>query len=292
MPPSGSPTVRRRLLAAELRRLRISTGKTADDVGKLLGWSKAKVSRYELAQSGLKPADVARLLDVYQVETGHREHLLTLAEEATGKGWWEDYSDVLVEGHMAFIGLEAEATSILVWQVTAVPGLLQTEQYARDVLSSFNAVAAISPRVIQRLVQTRLIRQQLLTRGEPLTYHALLDESVLYRQRGDRTVMRAQLHRLARVSELPNVAIQVLPFRRNQTLAVESFSILQFGAAHEDALPDVVSLEHLSDEVHVEGDSDAHTFRLAFRHLAASCLSPADSRELILATARKEWGEE
>jgi transcriptional regulator with XRE-family HTH domain len=79
MPPSSSPTVRRRLLAAELRRLRISTGKTADDVGKLLGWSKAKVSRYELAQSGLKPADVARLLDVYQVDPGHREHLLALA---------------------------------------------------------------------------------------------------------------------------------------------------------------------------------------------------------------------
>jgi transcriptional regulator with XRE-family HTH domain len=292
MPASGSsPTVRRRLLAAELRRLRISTGKTADDVGKLLGWSKAKVSRYELAQSGLKPADVARLLDVYQVEAGHREHLLTLAEEATGKGWWEAYSDVLAEGHMAFIGLEAEATSILVWHVNAVPGLLQTEQYARDVLSGFNAVATVSPRVIQRRVQTRLIRQQLLTQDEPLNYHALLDESVLYRQRGGQTVMRAQLHRLAQVCELPNVTIQVLPFRRNQTLAVDSFSILQFGTAHEDALPDVVSLEHLSDEVHVEGDSDAHAFRLAFRHLAVGCLSPQESRSLIMEVCRREWDD-
>jgi hypothetical protein len=190
---------------------------------------------------------------------------------------------------MAFIGLEAEATSILAWQVNAVPGLLQTEQYARDVLSSFNAVAAISPRAIERLVQTRLIRQQLLTQDEPLNYHALLDESVLYRQRGDQAVMRAQLHRLVQISELPNVMVQVLPFRRNQTLAVDSFSILQFEAAHKDALPDIVSLEHLSDEAHVEGDSDAHTFRLAFRHLAAACLSPADTRNLILAISRAEW---
>jgi transcriptional regulator with XRE-family HTH domain len=292
MPPSGSPTVRRRLLAAELRRLRISTGKTADDIGKLLGWSKAKVSRYELAQSGLKPADVARLLEVYEVEAERREHLLALAEDATGKGWWEAYSDVLTESHMAFIGLEAEATSILDWQINVVPGLLQTEQYARDVLSAIQAVAPITPRTVERRLEIRLARQQLLTRDEPLSYHALLDESVLRRQWGDRTVMRAQLHRLAQASELPNVKIQVLPFKPRQTLALGSFLILQFGTAHKAELPDVVSIEHLSGEVHIEGDSDAHAFRLAFRHLGEECLSPPESRDLILATCRREWGEE
>src|SRR6516225_6143984 len=110
MPASGSPTVRRRRLAVELRRLRDATGKTADEVGKTLGWSKAKISRYELARSGLKPADVARLLDYYGVAGNQREQLLALAEEATHRGWWEAYSDVLSEEHLAFIGLEAEAT--------------------------------------------------------------------------------------------------------------------------------------------------------------------------------------
>ena len=95
MPTSGSPAVRRRRLAAELRRLRGDFGKTAEEVGEFLGWSKAKVSRYELARSGLRPSDVASLLDLYGVHGEQRERLLALAEEATQKGWWEAYSDVL-----------------------------------------------------------------------------------------------------------------------------------------------------------------------------------------------------
>jgi transcriptional regulator with XRE-family HTH domain len=287
MPASGSPTVRRRRLAAELRRLRAAAGKTAEDVGTVLGWSKAKISRYELAQSGLKPDDVARLLEFYGVQGSQREQLLALAEEATHKGWWEAYSDVLTEGHLAFIGLEAEATSILEWQINAVPGLLQTEQYARQVLSGYHEVATITPGAIQRRLETRRIRQQLLTRDEPPEYVALMDESVLHRQRGDQSVMRAQLKRLADIAELPNVTIQVLPLNRNHALAVDSFAILQFGRAHETTLHDVVSLEHLSNELYVEGDTDTYQFRLAFSHLAEESLSAEESRELLLTTASR-----
>lgn len=289
MPTSGSPTVRRRRLAAELRRLRASVGKTAEEVGKILGWSKAKISRYELAQSGLKPDDVARLLEYYGVQGSQREQLLALAEEATYKGWWEAYSDVLTEGHLAFIGLEAEATSILEWQINVVPGLLQTEQYAREVLSGYQEVSTISPRAIQRRLETRFTRQQLLTRDDPLEYAAILDESVLRRQRGDRSVMRAQLQRLADVSEMRNVRIQILPLKRNHGLAVDSFSILQFSKAHEITLEDVVSLEHLSNELYVEGDTDTHQFRLAFNHLADESLSPLESRDLIVAASTQVW---
>src|SRR5580658_5605266 len=205
MPSSGSPTVRRRRLAAELRRLRAGTGKTAEDVGAALGWSRAKISRYELAQSGLKPDDVARLLEFYGVQGSQREQLLALAEEATQKGWWEVYSDILTEGHLAFISLESDAMSILEWQINAVPGLLQTEQYARNVLSAYQEVATISPRAVERRVETRRIRQQLLTSDEPLKYVVILDESVLYRRRGDQSTMRAQLQRLADAAQLPNV---------------------------------------------------------------------------------------
>ena len=289
MSTSGSPTVRRRRLAAELRSLRGSTGRTADDVARILGWSKAKVSRYELAQSGLKPVDVARLLEVYGVQGSQRERLLTLAEEATHKGWWEAYSDVLTEGHLAFIGLEAEATSILEWQINVVPGLLQTEQYAREVLSGYHSVATLTPRAIQRRLETRLIRQQLLTSDEPLELVALLDESVLHRQRGDRSVMHAQLQRLADASELPNVTIQILPLSSRNRLAVDSFAILLFGKAHETSLHNVVSVEHLGKELYVEGDTDTYQFRLAFEHFAEKSLSPAESRDLIVTTARQVW---
>src|SRR5690348_5388518 len=243
MPASGSPTVRRRRLAAELRRIRADSGRTADDVGRALGWSKAKISRYELARGGLRPADVARLLDVYGVEGSYREQLLALAEEAVHKGWWESYSDVLTEGHLAFIGLEAEATSILEWQINVVPGLLQTERYARDVLSGYDEVATISPRAIQRRVETRLTRQQILTRDDgPLELKVVLDESVLRRRRGDRSTMFAQLQHLAEISERQNVTIHVFPLEERHRLAVDSFAIMEFGSPDEATLHDLVSL--------------------------------------------------
>lgn len=290
MPASGSPTVRRRRLAAELRRIRADSGRTADDVGRALGWSKAKISRYELARGGLRPADVARLLDVYGVEGSYREQLLALAEEAVHKGWWESYSDVLTEGHLAFIGLEAEATSILEWQISVVPGLLQTERYARDVLSGYDEVATISPRAIQRRVETRLTRQQILTRDDgPLELKVVLDESVLRRRRGDRSTMFAQLQHLAEISERQNVTIHVFPLEERHRLAVDSFAIMEFGSPDEATLHDLVSLEHMLNELYVEGDADTHQFRLAFDHLAASSLPVQQSRELILAIARGVW---
>jgi transcriptional regulator with XRE-family HTH domain len=285
----GSPTVRRRRLAAELRRLREQAGQTAESVADVLGWSKAKVSRYELARSGLKPSDVARLLDVYGVHGEHREQLLTLAHEATQKGWWEAYSDVLTEEHLAFIGLEAEAASVLAWQINVIPGLLQTEEYAREVVSGYQSVRAIPPTMIERRVQTRLIRQQVLTRDQPLELTAIVDESVLRRQRGDRAVMHAQLQHLAQSSQLPNVTLQVLPLDGPKSLALESFVILHFGKAHETQLHDVVSTESLRQYLYVEGETDTYEFRLAFEHLAQESLGPEESREFILRTARQLW---
>jgi transcriptional regulator with XRE-family HTH domain len=289
MPASGSPPVRRLRLAAELRRLRNRSGKTADQVGRALGWSKAKVSRYELARSGLKPADVAMLLDLYGVRGSQREQLLTLAEEATRKGWWDAYADILTEEHRAFIGLEAEATSMQHWQVNVVPGMLQTEQYAWEVFSGYQKVAVIPPSVIQRRVETRLIRQQLLTREEPVELTAVLDESVLHRRRGGRSVMYAQLQRLAEVSERPNVTVRILPLARDPVLAIDSFVILRFGRAHETTLHDVVNFEHLSSELYVEDEKDTYEFRLAFEHLTEESLPPAQSRELIVQTAQRLW---
>ncbi len=289
MATSGSPTVRRRRLAAELRRLREEDGRTGEAVADLLGWSKAKVSRYELARGGLKPGDVARLLDVYDVQGEHRKQLLTLAEEATQEGWWEAYSDVLTAEHLAYIGLEAEATSICQWQINVVPGLLQTEQYARDIFSGYQEVSPTAPTIIERKVKTRLIRQQVLTRDQPLDLAVVLDESVLRRQRGEPAVMHEQLQHLAEVAKRPNVTVQILPLAGPKRLAMDSFQILQFGQAHETPLRNVVSTESLLNYLYVEGETDTYEFRLAFEHIAQEALDPEESRELIVRSARQLW---
>jgi transcriptional regulator with XRE-family HTH domain len=289
MSNSGSPTVRRRRLAAELRRLREQSDQTAEAVGKILGWSKAKVSRYELAQSGLKPSDVARLLDVYRVRGEHRRQLLTLAEEATQKGWWEAYSDVLTEEYLAFIGLEAEATSVLQWQINVVPGLLQTERYARELFSGYQAVSRTAPTIIERRVETRMRRQQVLTRDQPLDLTVVLDESVLCRQRGDHAVMHEQLQHLAEAAKRPNVKLRILPLAGPKRLATDSFQLLQFGPARETSLHDMVSTESLTNYLYVEGETDTYEFRLAFEHLAQEALDREESQELVLRTARQLW---
>jgi transcriptional regulator with XRE-family HTH domain len=285
----GSPAVRRRRLAAELRRLREGSGKTAEAVGEELGWSKAKVSRYELARSGLRPSDVESLLDVYGVQGEHRERLLALAEEAAQKGWWEAYSDVLTEEHSAFIGLEAEATSLLQWQTVVVPGLLQTEQYAKEIFLGYQAVRPAPETIIERRVQTRMIRQQVLTRDEPLQLSAIIDESILRRQRGDRLLMFKQLQHLVEVSELPNVTLRILPLDGPKRLALESFQVLQFGQAHETKLHDVVSAENVRAYLYVEGETDTYEFRLAFEQLARESLGPDESREFIRHIAGQLW---
>jgi transcriptional regulator with XRE-family HTH domain len=286
MPTSGSPTVQRRRLAAELRRLRDQSGKTAETVADALGWSKAKVSRYELARSGLKPSEVGRLLDVYDVHGEQRRHLLTLAEEATRKGWWEAYSDVLFEEHLAYIGLEAEATSIMQWQNNVVPGLLQTEQYARDIFSGYRDLTMIAPSVIERRVEARLIRQGVLTRDQPVELKVILDEAVLRRQRGDRSLMYGQLQHLTETSKLPNVTLQILPLDGPKKLALDSFTILRFS---QGQLNDVVSTESLRNYLYVEGDTDTYEFRVAFERLSQESLGPDDSLEFILRIARQLW---
>src|ERR1700733_2408118 len=140
MPAPGSPAVRRRRLAAELRGIRESKGKSADAVAAALRWSPSKISRYELARTGLKPQEVERLLDYYQITGSRRELLLALAEDAARKGWWEGFADGLSADYQQFIGLEHEASSIAIWHVDVVTGLLQTEAYARHIISPSSRV--------------------------------------------------------------------------------------------------------------------------------------------------------
>ena len=284
----GSPTVRRRRLAAELRAIRESTGRSGDAVAAALRWSPSKISRYERARTGLRPAEVQRLLDYYKITGPRRALLLALAEDAAQKGWWEEYGDSLSGEYQQFIGLEHEATSINIWHVDVVAGLLQTEAYARHIISSYSRVEPVAPGMIGRLVSVRMRRQQVLDR-EALQMSVVLDESVLKRRIGDDPVMYEQLQRLAREAERPNITLRVLPLDTQHSVFGESFVIFGFGAASEAMLQDVVSTEHLRTGFTLEGERETYLHRIAFQMLAEASLDPAASRALILETARTHW---
>ena len=284
----GSPTVRRRRLAAELRGIRESKGKSGNAVAAALRWSPSKISRYERARTGLRPREVERLLDYYQITGPRRALLLALAEDATQKGWWEDFTDTLSEDYQQFIGLEHEATAIAIWHVDVVAGLLQTEAYAKHIISSYSRVEPIAPGMIGRMVRVRMQRQQVLNR-DGLQLSVVLDESVLQRRIGDDSVMYEQLQRLAREADRPNLTLQILPLAAQHTVFGESFVIFGFGEDSDAMLQDVVSTEHLRSGFTLEGERETYLHRIAFQMIAQASLDPAASRALILETAESHW---
>ena len=284
----ASPTVRRRRLAAELRGIRESKGKSGDAVAAALKWSPSKISRYERARTGLRPGEVERLLDYYGITGPRRALLLGLAEDAVQKGWWEEYSDTLSEDYQQFIGLEHEATTIAIWHVDVVAGLLQTEAYARHIISSYSKVEPIAPGMIGRLVRVRIQRQQVLNRDD-LDLSVVLDESILKRRIGDDFVMYEQLQRLAQDADRPNVTVQIFPLDAQHRVFGESFVLFGFGADSDAMMQDVVSTEHLRSGFSLEGERETYLHRIAFEMLAEASLDPAASKALILETAESHW---
>lgn len=284
----ASPTVRRRRLAAELRGIRESKGKSGDAVAAALRWSPSKISRYERARTGLRPREVERLLDYYEITGPRRALLLALAEDAAQKGWWEEYADSLSEDYKQFIGLEYEATSIAIWHVDVVTGLLQTEAYARHIISSYSRVEPVAPGMVGRLVRVRMQRQQILDR-DGLQLSVVLDESVLRRRIGDDAVMYGQLQRLAEDAGRPNLRLQVLPLDAQHTVFGESFVIFGFEADSDAMLQDVVSTEHMRGGFTLEGERETYLHRIAFRTISEAALDPAASKALILQIAESHW---
>jgi transcriptional regulator with XRE-family HTH domain len=286
---SASPTVRRRRLAAELRRLR--GGRTGTTVAKALGWSAAKVSRYELGQGTFPLEEIEKLLDYYGVTDPGRAQLLALALEANERAWWYDYADALSPEYMEFIGLEAEAGSELEWQVEAVPGLLQTEEYARAIHIAHQQVVLMPPGKIERRVRARMIRQEVLTtRNPPLELSVVIDEAVLLRKVGNANVMERQLRHLAQMAQLTNVELRILPLNGDRPLMADSFVVFGFSPELETSkLGDVVSTEGIENSFHVEGETDTYIFRRFFQAIAEASLSPGDSKALLLQVAERHW---
>jgi transcriptional regulator with XRE-family HTH domain len=287
MTAPASPTVRRRRLAAELREIREHKGKSGDSVAAALRWSPSKISRYERARTGLRPREVERLLDYYQITGPRRALLLGLAEDAAQKGWWEEFAVSLSEDYKQFIGFEHEAAAMAIWHVDVVTGLLQTEAYARHIISSYSRVEPMPPGMIGRMVSVRLRRQQVLDR-EDLKLSVVLDESVLKRRIGDESVMYEQLQRLVQEADRPNLTLQILPLSAQHMVFGESFVVFSFQDA-SDAAQDVVITEQLRNSVTLEGERETYLHRIAFQALAEASLDPAQSRALILDTAQSYW---
>lgn len=286
MSASRGPSVRQRRLAAELRRLREQKGYTGDDVADSLSWSTAKVSRIENARTGAKITDVHRLLDLYEIDGSRRDDLIALAHDAAEKGWWEDYRD-LPGPYSDFIALEAEATALREWDSTVLAGLLQTEGYARHVIGGWSDLATLPPQELERRVEVRMRRQELLTGPDPLELSVVLDEAVLMRRVGDRKVMYGQLEHLCRLAELPHINLQVLPLSVTHSVLTESFILLEFSPVHDITFPDIVHTESLTIS-HLVDEAVTFMYRLAYTSLASQALSTAESRRRIV-ELRDEW---
>jgi hypothetical protein len=237
----------------------------------------------------LQPREVERLLDYYEITGSRRALLLALAEDAAQKGWWEEFADGLSADYQQFIGLEHEASSIAIWHVDVVAGLLQTESYARHIIGSYSRVEPIAPGMIERLVKVRMQRQQVLDREPELQLSVVLDESVLKRRIGDELVMYEQLQRLAHEAGRPNLTLQILPLDAQHAVFGGSFVIFRFGSDNEAMLQDVVSTEHLRNDFSLEGERETYLYRIAFQMLVGASLDPASSRALILETAESHW---
>jgi hypothetical protein len=284
--------VRRRWLSAELRQLR--GNRTGSEVARAIGWSATKISRAESGREGFPPAEVEKLLDFYGVDGPHRNRLLELAADATRRGWWDDYAEAVNPQYLEYIGLEAEATYCRHWQTDVVPGLLQTEAYARQLGAAFRTVVpTIPPATQDRFVEVRMRRQERLTQEPTLRLSAVIDEAVLLRGVGHRGVMRDQLSRLAAAAEQPNVTVQILPLDQEVALGgTSSFVILSFGSqeeARDSSLVDVVSTENLTTRLYVEGEADIHLYRLFHEALTKTALPPDESRDLITQIAERSW---
>src|SRR5438477_4662138 len=226
MAVKANPTVLRRQLGWALRRIREREQLTVAESAGRLGWSESKLSRIETANSGVRRNDLERLLDTYDIGEPERARIIALASQAEQRNWWEAYGNALPDSYEAFIGFEAEATSIFTYQAQLIPGLLQTAEYAR---ATMRTLVVTRPEAVEERLVVRLGRQKVLTREPPPEFWAVLDEAVLRRQVGEPGVMRRQLLRLVEVADGPSVTVQVHPFAAGVHRGMEgSFVILEF----------------------------------------------------------------
>lgn len=281
-PARASPTVRRRELGARLRALRTERGLTVEQVAEHLLVSASKVSRLETGQRGASARDIRDLARLFGLDDAEQQRLTELAAEGKERAWWQPFG----LPYSTYVGLESDATLIRDFALGPVPGLLQTPDYARAILTA--SVQHFTPDMVEHLVNGRLVRQQrLLADGSPTQFQAILEMTVLRRIVGSRSVMRAQLQHLLDVTDLPNVTVRAIPYEAGALpWAINKFIILSF--ANPD-LSDVVFIEGMTGDLYLERDEDIEAYNDAFRELGVLAATASKTRDMISAIMRAEY---
>jgi transcriptional regulator with XRE-family HTH domain len=278
------PTVRRRRLGAELRRLREAHSLKLEEVAERLGLAPSTLSRIETGKAPTKSAYLSALLDQYQVDDpGVRKVLVDMAREGHRKGWWSIYDDVLPSGFDIYVGLEAEASGLRSYETDVVHGLLQTTDYALAVLRELRP--RDTEEQLQRVVDLRMRRQRLLDQDPPLDLWLILDEGAIRRNVGGSAVMRRQLEQLVQASRWSNVTLQILSFSSGAHAGLTGpFAILEFPERTDS---DVAYTESVGGMIYLEKDREVRACVEAFDRMRAAALSPAASVDLIQLVSRE-----
>jgi hypothetical protein len=274
----GGPTARRMVLGSQLRRLREAAGITRSEAGYSIRGSESKISRLELGRVGFKERDVSDLLTMYGVEDEcQRATFLEMVKQSNQPGWWHRFNDLMPSWFNDFVGLEEAAWRLQTYEQHFVPGLMQTESYARAIAS--HGKPEIADDDVERRVALRMRRKKLLLRPNAPRLWAVIDESVLHRPIGGTEVLRAQIDHLLELTTLPNVSLQVVPFRTSGYAAEGAFTLLRFA---EPELPNIVYLEHLTGALYLEKLDEIEAYSRALDRLAVDAETPDQTRQTLL----------
>lgn len=274
----AGPSVRRLILGSQLRRLRERAGISCAEAGYSIRGSASKISRMETGRISFKERDVEDLLTLYGLhDPDERAQLVALVAQSRQTGWWHRFNERMPKWFEDYVGLEEAAARIQSWELQFVPGLIQTEEYARA------AVAHGHPRsngtaTIDTMVELRMRRQRILEGTHPPRLWMVVDESVLHRTLGAPMVLKRQIDRLLEVTDLPHISLQVIPFSRSGYVAEGAFSILRFA---EPELPDIAYIEHLTGALYLERLDELEVYGRAFDRLVVDAETPRASRQFL-----------
>jgi transcriptional regulator with XRE-family HTH domain len=274
----GGPTARRMVLGAHLRRLRESNGISRADAGYQIRSSESKISRLELGRVGFKERDVTDLLTMYGVsDEEERQNFLGMVKDSNLPGWWQSYGDVMPRWLDNLVGLEEAASRIQTYELQFMPGLMQTEEYARAVVSH-GMPESLTDELEQR-VAFRMRRQKILHRPDAPRLWAVVDESALHRPIGGVAVLRAQIDKLLELIAMPNISLQVVPLQTSGYAAEGAFTLLRFVEAE---LPNLAYIEHLSGALYLERLDEVEPYSRALDRLAVDAMTPDQTRQFLM----------
>ncbi|ASY34318.1 MULTISPECIES: helix-turn-helix transcriptional regulator [unclassified Streptomyces] len=287
MASNVNPTVRRRRLGQELRKLREARNMTAEEVAERLLVSQSKISRLENGRRSISQRDVRDLCGVYEVEDLRIvDSLMQMAKDSRQQGWWHTFGDI---PYSIYIGLETDAASLRIYDPQVVPGLLQTPEYAHALVTG--ALPETAAADIEKRVRVRMARQDRVrdvNAEKPLRLWAVIDEATLRRRVGDEDVMRGQLEHLVKMSHLPHITVQVIPFEVGAHPGLNGqYAVLEFPDTADSS---VVYIEGVVSDLYLEKAAEVEQYSVMYEHLRAMALNPDVSRDFITRVAQELYG--